>query len=85
MGDGTWPVVGHDEGLLAAFPSEPEIYHWPDPTWPGIGEFGSAETAADVRRDISEAEAREVGLLDGTYCQVYLEEELQAKLADGTL
>jgi hypothetical protein len=85
VADGTWPVVGHDEGLLAAFPSEPEIYHSPDPAWSGIGEFGSAETADDVMRDISEAEAREVGLLDGTYSQVYLEEILQARLTDGVL
>ncbi|WP_406063103.1 hypothetical protein [Micromonospora sp. NBC_00860] len=76
--NGTWPIVGHDEGLLTLFSSDPEIYHAPDPIFAdvGIGEYGSAETAAGVLRNLSEREAREVGLLDGTYRQIVTSEEI---------
>jgi hypothetical protein len=79
--DGTWKVVLHDEALLASFPADPEVFHKPN-AWPGIdtGEFGAAETAGGPLRMIDEAEAREVGLLDGTYRQtrpaVYLQKVL---------
>jgi hypothetical protein len=68
--NGTWKVVGHDEGLLGSFPADPEVYHRPN-AWPGVdtGEFGAAETADGPLRMVDEAEAREVGLLDGTYRQ----------------
>ncbi|MFC5004683.1 hypothetical protein ACFPIJ_43515 [Dactylosporangium cerinum] len=67
---GQWPVIGHDERLLGLFPREPEIYHRPD--WPAKqrrGEFGTAETAAGALRKIDAAEARAVGLADGSYHQ----------------
>jgi hypothetical protein len=85
--DGTWPVVGHDKTLLAAFPNEPAIYHAPDLTWPGIriGPFGSAETARGVLRDLTEQEAHEVGLLNGTYRQIHMANDLQQRLSDGVL
>jgi hypothetical protein len=61
---GDWKIVGHDEELLALFPTEPEIYHRPPSMVPGVdlGEFGAAETAAGALRLIDEGEAREVGL-----------------------
>ena len=67
--DGTWKIADHNDGLLALFPSDPPIYHRPN-AWPGIadtGEFGAAETADGTLRLIGPDEAREVGLLDGTY------------------
>ncbi|HEX4225593.1 MAG TPA: GNAT family N-acetyltransferase, partial [Pseudonocardiaceae bacterium] len=29
--NGSWPIVGHEENLLALFPADPEIYHKPGP------------------------------------------------------
>ncbi|HWE91418.1 MAG TPA: hypothetical protein VG317_18300 [Pseudonocardiaceae bacterium] len=80
---GVWRVVGHDEGLLALFPAEPAVYHKPG-QWPGIdlGEFGAAETADGTMRLIGSAEARDVGLQDGTYRQTVLAEHLQRRLDD---
>jgi hypothetical protein len=69
IADGTWRIVGHDQSLLALFPSNPPIYHRPN-AWPGIaytGEFGAAETADGVLRLMGPDEAREAGLQDGTY------------------
>jgi hypothetical protein len=82
--DGDWKVAGHDEELLALFPKDPEIYHQPPSQVPGVdlGEFGAAETDAGVLRLIDEDEAREVGLLDGTYQQTHLSESLQKLLDD---
>ncbi|MGW0819692.1 hypothetical protein [Streptomyces sp. NPDC002845] len=81
---GVWNVVAHDESLLSLFPAEPEIYHAPDLQWPGVdlGEFGAAETAAGSIRLIGLDEAREVGLLDGTYQQSYLGESVQQLMDD---
>jgi hypothetical protein len=82
---GRWRIVGHDEGLLDAFPGEPEIYHLPLPGTPSIpglpviGEFGAAETADGRLRDISEAEARAVDLR-GAYRQSYLYELFEMEL-----
>lgn len=79
---GRWRIVGHDDGLLAHFPADPEIYHRPQPPFPGlppIGAFGAAETAGGRLRDIDEAEARRVDLLD-TYQQSYLSETLAGEL-----
>jgi hypothetical protein len=81
--DGTWRVAYHDESLLALF-GRPEIYHKPN-QWPGIvdtGEFGAAETADGTMRMIGPAEAREVGLADGSYRSIYLAEQLQRLLDD---
>ncbi|WP_143162626.1 hypothetical protein [Couchioplanes caeruleus] len=79
---GAWKVVGHDEDLLALFPSDPEIYHGTDLQWPGVdlGEFGAAEKASGEIRLIGSDEAREVGLLDGTYRQSYIAEDLERML-----
>jgi hypothetical protein len=80
---GVWRVVDHDETLLSLFPAEPEIYHKPG-QWSDIGidtgEFGAAETADGTIRLIGPDEAREVGLLDGTYRQVETADFLQRRL-----
>jgi hypothetical protein len=66
--NGTWPVVDHDDSLRELFPADPPIYHRPN-AWRGIdtGEFGAAETADGTVTPISQDEAREVGIADGTY------------------
>jgi immunity protein 26 of polymorphic toxin system len=68
IADGTWRIVGHDDSLLALFPSDPPIYHRAN-AWPGVdtGEFGAAETGDGTLRLIGPDEAREVGLQDGIY------------------
>ena len=64
-------------------PAEPEIYHKPG-QWSDLGidtgEFGAAETGNGTIRLIGPDEAREVGLLDGTYRQVETAEVLQRRL-----
>ncbi|MFF4053870.1 hypothetical protein ACFYZ5_45525 [Streptomyces chartreusis] len=84
VGTGQWKVIDHDEKLLPLFPSEPEIYHAPDLQWPGvdIGEFGAAEKANGEIRLIGLDEARQVGLLDGTYQQSYLGESVGKSIDD---
>jgi hypothetical protein len=71
IADGSWPIVGHDEKLLEHFDRDPEIFHRKNPNLPnlGIGPFGSGETASGRMRELSEAEASEIGLLDGSYRQ----------------
>jgi len=84
--DGTWPIVAHDDDLLAHFPANPEIYHKPN-AWPGIidtGEHGAAETADGTMRLIDAAEAETVGLHDGTYRQTRTAQHLEQRLTDGT-
>jgi hypothetical protein len=87
IAQGQWRIVGHDEKLPSLFPAEPEIYHRNEPTIPNplIGKFGAAETAAGRLRQLDEKEARDVGLLDGTYHQVLLGEELQNRLDENTV
>jgi hypothetical protein len=84
VADGIWKIVGHDDSLLALFPSDPPIYHRPN-AWPGIadtGEFGAAETADRPLRLIGPDEAREVGLQVGTYRPVRHAAWLQKLLDD---
>jgi hypothetical protein len=83
--NGTWQITDHDESLLELFPRDPEIYHQPG-AWPSIdtGEFGAAEPAEGPLRLIDADEAREVGLPDGSYRQVYPAAYLQKVLDDQT-
>jgi hypothetical protein len=83
--NGTWPVVDHDDSLRELFPADPPIYHKPN-AWSGIdtGEFGAAETADGTLTPISEDEAREVGLTDGTYRATKHAAFLQTQLDAGT-
>ncbi|MEW2608443.1 hypothetical protein AB0894_32180 [Streptomyces sp. NPDC047916] len=80
--NGSWGVVGHDTTLLSAFPREPEIYHSPILKWPtrNFGEFGAAETPTGDIRLIDAGEARDVGLVNGSYRQSYTSEFLQQSL-----
>jgi len=80
--EGKWRIVGHDDALRAQFPSDPEIYHAPGLNIPGIdyGEYGLAETAAGNTRFVGPDEAGEVGLLDHSYRQVQMSEDLQELL-----
>lgn len=83
--NGTWPVVDHDDSLRELFPADPPIYHRPN-AWPDVdtGEFGTAETAAGTLTPISEDEAREIGLTDGTYRQTSHAAFLQKQLDERT-
>ncbi|MEJ3748634.1 hypothetical protein WEI85_35805 [Actinomycetes bacterium KLBMP 9797] len=78
-----WRIVGHDDRLLGRFPTDPEIYHRPQPPFPGmppVGEFGSAETASGPLRDLTAAEAHAIDL-DGSYQQVYLHDQFEEVIA----
>lgn len=88
---GDWSVVAHDPALRARFP-EPEIYHaagadddlldlLADSDAPEVGGSGMGETADGTTRRLDEAEAREIGLVDGTYEQAVLSEYLPAHLS----
>ncbi len=81
--DGTWPIVGHDENLLALFPDPPEIYFSPNPVFPQYGKFGAAGTADGRKRVIGEAEAGRAGLLDQSYEQFVSDELFQQRLDEG--
>ncbi|MGA5317899.1 hypothetical protein ACPCTK_27840 [Streptomyces pseudogriseolus] len=80
--NGSWQVVGRDEGLLSAFPAEPEIYHSPNAAFPGFdfGEFGSAESPSGAVRLIDGAEASAVGISTGSYRQAFTGKFLQQSL-----
>jgi hypothetical protein len=79
IGDGSWPIVGHDEEPLEHFDQDPEIFHDNDPNLPDpmIGPFGSGETASGRMRKLTEAEANEIGLLDESYRQFLLPQQLE--------
>ncbi len=82
IADGRWRIVGHHADLATLFPAEPEIYHRPKPERPDhkLRPYGVGETAAGRIRPLQEGEAKEIGLLDGTYRQGYLSENLEALL-----
>lgn len=85
--EGVWMIVGHDDELLSRFPPDPEIYHGPDLIFPDaqLGEFGAAETASGVIRQITKNEAEEVGLLDNSYQQIFVSTHLQQLITDGII
>ncbi|MFI6079311.1 hypothetical protein ACIA5C_48205 [Actinoplanes sp. NPDC051343] len=72
---GRWIIVGHDEAFCRLFPSEPEIYH----------RLGIAETADGTTRSVPEDELQRVGVLDGSYSQIYEDSELEHQLDQGSL
>jgi hypothetical protein len=85
---GRWPIVGHAPRLLTLLPARPEVYYDKNAAKLklDVGPFRGARDAAKfVFRHVSEAEARRVGLLDGSYQAVWLREEFERYLdkADG--
>jgi hypothetical protein len=79
--DGTWPVVGHDEEALAGFDPDPEIFHVPRPGGHArIGPYGAAERAGGALRDLTQEEAREVGVLEPGYAVALLTDEFEEEL-----
>lgn len=76
---GVWRIVARNTQLLTLFPADPEIYHakrhhTEDPL---IGPFGTAEAVSgETLRALSEEEAKTIGLLDGSYRQVVLEDSI---------
>ncbi|MEU8795545.1 hypothetical protein [Streptomyces sp. NPDC048643] len=84
--NGSWEIINHEEGLLSAFPAEPEIYHLPNSVWPGqnFGEFGAAEDPSGNIRLIDADEARAVGIVSGSYRQSYTSDFLQQSLRNFT-
>lgn len=83
---GRWRRIDHREDLLDLFPKSPEIYHSKsdNPSDDQIGPYGSGETATGELRDLTEAEANQIGLIRGTYHQGMLEEQFE-KYLQGTL
>ena len=71
-------MIGNCPELLKFFPEKPEYYHnkKDHPDDDSIGPFGSAENEDDELRAIDEEEAREVGLLDGSYPTTTLDEAI---------
>lgn len=84
--NGTWLVVDHDDSLRELFPADPPIFHKPNKT-PGVytGEFGASETADGTITPISQDEAREIGVTDGSYRSSSTAAYLQKQLDDGKL
>lgn len=81
---GRWRRIDHREDLLELFPKSPEIYHSKSdhPSDDQIGPYGSGETATEELRQLTEAEAKQIGLIQGTYRQVMLEEQFEKYLQD---
>ena len=81
---GAWRRIDHREDLLDLFPKSPEIYHSKSdhPSDDQIGPYGSGETPTEELRQLTEAEARQIGLIQGTYRQVMLEEQFEKYLQD---
>jgi hypothetical protein len=81
---GRWRRIDHREDLLDSFPKSPEIYHSKSdhPSDDQIGPYGSGEKATEELRQLTEAEARQIGLIQGTYRQVMLEEQFEKYLQE---
>ncbi len=81
---GRWRRIDHREDLLDLFPKSPEIYHSKsdNPSNDRIGFYGSAEAPTGELRGLNESEARQIGLVQGTYRQVMLEEQFEKYLRD---
>jgi len=82
VANGRWQIIGNYPHLLPLFPSVPELFHSKrdNENNPKIGSFGSGESPNNALRQLSEAEARTLGLLDGSYRQCLLEQEIEALL-----
>jgi len=81
---GRWRRIGHREDLLDLFPKSPEVFHIKSdhPSNDQIGPYGSGETITGELRNLTEAEAKEIGLIQGAYRQVMLEEQFEKYLQE---
>ena len=79
---GRWQIIGSDRGLVDLFPAKPEIFHRPDPDLldDSVGPHGAAESPDRQVRQLSEQEAREVGIYDPDFVQIYPSEQLEDRL-----
>jgi len=75
---GVWSVVGHDESLVEAFPPSLERFYRPGDL---TGPFGAAETPEGRLRDLTEAEAKQIGVLQPGFDPAPLCEKLQRILS----
>lgn len=80
--NGNWKAAGSDSKLLGLFPEKPEIFHQKafQQASQSIGEFGSAESAEGVLRDLTESEANDVFLSQPPYRQIMIETEFEVFL-----
>ncbi|HEX6919978.1 MAG TPA: hypothetical protein VF314_07100 [Actinomycetes bacterium] len=84
LAQGAWWVLGRDAAWVERLGVEPEIYHSPRScNGEAQGEFGLAETPDGRLRRVGREEAEGIGLLDDTYRQVLLSEEVEKRLAEG--
>jgi hypothetical protein len=81
---GRWRRIDHREDLLDLFPRSPEIFHSKsdNPSDDAIGLYGSGETATEELRNLTAAEAKEIGLIRGTYHQGMLQEQFEKYLQE---
>jgi hypothetical protein len=81
---GRWQKVGHREDLRGLFSATPEIYHSKadNPSNSAIGRYGSAETPEGKLRELSEPEATSIGLKQGTYRHLMIEEQFEQYMQD---
>jgi hypothetical protein len=81
---GLWKIFGHDEDLLALFPKEPEIFHYPSRSEPALGEFGAGETPSGTLRQLGRKEAQELGLETEQYVASFMPDMLETYLRHQT-
>lgn len=83
VASGRWRIVGHGDDLVDLFPSPPEIYHVPRKDFPtsAVGPHGAAEAPGGKLRQLTEAEAREIGIFEPGFQQIYNGTQLEKRLA----
>jgi hypothetical protein len=81
--EGKWPNLGEHPKLVELFNGPPPIYHSKihHPDNERIGPYGSEETISGKIRAITQEEAIAVGLLDRSYSNARLEEDLEKYLS----
>ena len=75
-----WQYLFHDEDILLEYQTAPEIFHSPKYN-PQYGPYGLGETPDGEIRNLSKAEADELGLLSGDYSQALTSEEIEQFIA----
>lgn len=79
---GRWTPISNLSQLLKQFPANPPLYHEKTNNLQDedIGPFGCAESVDGSIRDLSQEEALDIGLLDGTYRQVVLGDAIEERV-----